>query len=193
MITTFTKSLAKLFAHTEQIKLKTAPKISPAEISTVGLWVKLPSPHVVCFLDLNRVLHACQNESLERMPLLEILLDECPSMYIVITSSWRESASISYLKSLFSASYRDRVIGATGSLYISQDKMGVRAAECEDFAFTHRVKSFICLDDGCSLYPAGYPHLYRTDYATGLKESDIPLITARYQSLMSRWGNLEGI
>ncbi|MGQ0304084.1 hypothetical protein [Escherichia coli] len=55
------------------------------------------------------------------MPLVEKLLDKCPSMVIVISSSWRECASITYLKSLFRLPYRDKVIGATGFAPIFPD------------------------------------------------------------------------
>ncbi|WP_263303127.1 HAD domain-containing protein [Escherichia fergusonii] len=95
------------------------------------------------------------------MPLVEKLLDKCPSMVIVISSSWRECASITYLKSLFRLPYRDKVIGATDSVYLKPNQSGVRAAECEDFVFSHRVKAFICLDDDESLFPVGYPHLQK--------------------------------
>lgn len=62
----------------------------------------------------------------------------------------------------------------------------VRAAEREDFVFSHRVKAFICLDDDESLFPAGYPHLHKTDYYTGLTESDLAALNARYHQLMGR-------
>ncbi len=85
------------------------------EETTAGLWGPLPDSHVVLFLDFDGVCHRCKNETFERMPLVEKLLDKCPSMVIVISSSWRECASITYLKSLFRLPYRDKVIGATGN------------------------------------------------------------------------------
>ncbi|PJD57291.1 hypothetical protein B9Q27_05585, partial [Enterobacter kobei] len=63
---------------------------------------------------------------------------------------------------------------------------GSLSAECEDFVFSHRVKAFICLDDDESLFPAGYPHLHKTDYYTGLTESDLAALNARYHQLMGR-------
>ncbi|EGL0106826.1 HAD domain-containing protein [Enterobacter hormaechei] len=137
-------------------------------------------------LDFDGVCHRCKNETFERMPLLEKLLDNCPAMVIVISSSWRECANTSYLKSLFRVPYRDKIIGATGSVYLKHGQTGVRAAECEDFVFSHRVKAFICLDDDESLFPAGYPHLHKTDYYTGLTESDLAALNARYHQLMGR-------
>lgn len=89
------------------------------EETTAGLWGPLPDSHVVLFLDFDGVCHRCKNETFERMPLVEKLLDKCPSMVIVISSSWRECASITYLKSLFRLPYRDKVIGATDSVYLN--------------------------------------------------------------------------
>lgn len=64
------------------------------EETTAGLWGPLPDSHVVLFLDFDGVCHRCKNETFERMPLVEKLLDKCPSMVIVISSSWRECASM---------------------------------------------------------------------------------------------------
>lgn len=159
------------------------------EETTAGLWGPLPDSHVVLFLDFDGVCHRCKNETFERMPLVEKLLDKCPSMVIVISSSWRECASITYLKSLFRLPYRDKVIGATDSVYLKPNQSGVRAAECEDFVFSHRVKAFICLDDDESLFPVGYPHLQKTNYYTGLTESDLAALNTRYHLLMKRWAS----
>lgn len=98
------------------------------EETTAGLWAPLPDSHVVLFLDFDGVCHRCKNETFERMPLLEKLLDNCPAMVIVISSSWRECANTSYLKSLFRVPYRDKIIGATGSVYLKHGQTGVRAA-----------------------------------------------------------------
>ncbi|MWT73249.1 hypothetical protein GQM18_20075 [Escherichia coli] len=154
--------------------------------SAAGLWMPLPSIHIVLFLDFDGVIHKCQNESFEQMYLIERLLDACPSMFIVISSSWRECASISYLKSLFRSPYRDRVIGATPSLSLPSGNIGVRAAECEYFATRYQVNAFICLDDDLTLFPSGYPHLFPTDYYTGVNEKDIVDLIARYNLIMTR-------
>ncbi|WP_254044893.1 HAD domain-containing protein, partial [Salmonella enterica] len=77
---------------------------------------------------------------------------------------------------------RDRVIGATPSLYLPSGSIGVRAAECEDFVTRHKVKAFICLDDDATLFPPEYPHLFRTDYYTGVNEKDLTDLIARYST-----------
>ncbi|ECB3553159.1 hypothetical protein EWG43_23985, partial [Salmonella enterica subsp. enterica serovar Enteritidis] len=55
--------------------------------------------------------------------------------------------------------------------------------------FSHRVKAFICLDDDESLFPVGYPHLHKTNYYTGLTESDLAALNTRYHLLMKRWAS----
>ncbi len=74
------------------------------EETTAGLWGPLPDSHVVLFLDFDGVCHRCKNETFERMPLVEKLLDKCPSMVIVVVQfvAW-VLASITYLKISFPA------------------------------------------------------------------------------------------
>jgi hypothetical protein len=189
MISTVIKPLLRLFQSSGSSSLPQATSALKVEMPVAGLWRPLPAKHVVLFLDFDGVCHPCQNETFDKMPLIERLLTQCPHMVIVISSSWRESASVGYLRSLFPKTCVDRVIGATGSLYLRPGQIGVRAAECEDFAFTHRIKSFICLDDDASLFPAGYSHLHRTDYYSGLTEADVTKLSARYLTLMRRWGS----
>ncbi|HFV9915895.1 TPA: HAD domain-containing protein [Salmonella enterica subsp. diarizonae serovar 61:l,v:z35] len=187
MIQSIYEFLCKFRCSPQRLKNNDVDGILSQEESTAGLWGPLPSIHVVLFLDFDGVIHKCQNESFEWMYLIERLLDASPSMFIVISSSWRECGSISYLKSLFRSPYRDRVIGATPSLYLPSGSIGVRAAECEEFVARYRVKAFICLDDDTTLFPTGYPHLFRTDYYTGVKEKDITDLIARYNLLMTRF------
>lgn len=187
MLQSIYKFLFNLCSSPQQPKNKDVDGILSHEEITAGLWGPLPSIHVVLFLDFDGVVHKCQNESFERMHLIERLLDASPSMFIVISSSWRECGSITYLKSLFRSPYRDRVIGATPSLYLPSGSIGVRAAECEDFVIRHKVKAFICLDDDATLFPPEYPHLFRTDYYTGVNEKDLTDLIARYNVLMTRF------
>jgi len=181
------KFLCKLRGSPQEFKNEEVAGVLSQDESTAGLWSPLPLIHVVLFLDFDGVVHPCQNESFEHMYLIEKLLDTCPSMFIVISSSWRECANTVYLKSLFRTPYRDRVIGATPSLYLPSGRAGVRAAECEDFIFAYKVKAFICLDDDTKLFPPEYPHLFRTNYFTGLNESDITALITRYNLLMTRF------
>lgn len=187
MLQSIYEFLCKIRCSPQKLRNKDLDGILPQDESTAGLWGPLPLIHIVLFLDFDGVIHKCQNESFERMYLIEKLLDASPSMFIFISSSWRECGSITYLKSLFRSPYRDRVIGATPSLCLPSGGIGVRAAECEEFVARHQVKAFICLDDDTTLFPPEYPHLIRTDYYTGVKEKDITDLIARYNLLMARF------
>ena len=68
-------------------------------------------------LDFDGVLHPdpCPAGDLFfcRLPVLEEVLREFPSVEIVITSTWRSTRSLSELKDFFSSDIAQRVIGAT--------------------------------------------------------------------------------
>ncbi|MGV7963830.1 HAD domain-containing protein [Photorhabdus tasmaniensis] len=142
MLSSVARTLLKLLPSSGKNKEIVGRDVTLQEESTAGLWSPLPFAHVVLFLDFDGVIHPCQNETFERMHLIEELLDACPAMVIIISSSWRECASVAYLKSIFRMPDRDRVIGATSLVYLPSGRTGVRAAECEDFVFAHQIKSF---------------------------------------------------
>lgn len=117
----------------------------------------------------------------------EEILSECPHLYIVISSSWRTSATRTYLKSLFSQEYQSRLLGATETLFAKGPGGYVRYEECNDFAFTHRIKAFLIVDDDTKLFPPGCKQLLATDYYKGLTPEDVTKIIARYHEFMARW------
>ena len=88
MLQSIYKFLFNFMQFTEPPKNKDVDGILSHEESTAGLWGPLPLIHVV-LSDFDGVVHKCQNESFERMHLIERLLDASPSMFIVISSSWR--------------------------------------------------------------------------------------------------------
>ncbi len=56
------------------------------------------------------------DQTFERMPLLEKILKQCPELHIVVSSSWRETMTSEGLKYLFPVAFRHRIIGVTPSL-----------------------------------------------------------------------------
>ena len=153
--------------------------------ATEGLWTELPIPHVVLFLDFDGVLHRCANDSLEHVPLLEQVLEECPHLYLVVSSDWRRTCSIAYLQSVFSPAYRHRVIGAT-SVFGASVSGHIRQEECESFANEHNIQAFMCVDDEARLFSANWPKLIKTDYYTGLTDGEAFAISRRYAVLIGR-------
>ncbi|VAE23036.1 Uncharacterised protein [Enterobacter hormaechei] len=185
MLSAIKKTLSRIFeGKTEQSAAVFTPHI---EQQTSGLWRSVPSQHVVIYTDFDGVLHPCLNETFEKMHLLEEILSKCPHLYIVISSSWRTSATRTYLKSLFSQEYQSRLLGATETLFAKGAGGYVRYEECNDFAFTHRIKAFLIVDDDTKLFPPGCKQLIATDYYKGLTPEDVTKIIARYHELMARW------
>ncbi|MFZ3001111.1 MAG: HAD domain-containing protein [Undibacterium umbellatum] len=72
---------------------------------------------MILFLDFDGVLHSepCYDKAqlFSCLPRLEAVLREFPEVQIVISSTWRESRTISELKSFFSFDIGERIIGAT--------------------------------------------------------------------------------
>src|SRR5437764_815182 len=72
---------------------------------------------MILFLDFDGVLHpdpCCHQDQLFcRLPLLEALLRELPSVDIVISSNWRANRSLGELRQLFSPDIGRRIIGMT--------------------------------------------------------------------------------
>lgn len=78
MLQSIYKFLFNLCSSPQLPKNKDVDGILSHEEITAGLWGPLPSIHVVLFLDFDGVVHKCQNESFERMHLIERLLDASP-------------------------------------------------------------------------------------------------------------------
>jgi len=185
MLSVIKKTLSRIFVGKVE---QSIPNFTPTlEQSTSGLWRSVPSQHIVLYLDFDGVLHPCMTETFEKMHFLEEILSKCPHLYIVISSSWRTSATRTYLKSLFSQEYQSRLLGATDTLFAKGTGGYVRYEECSDFAFTHRIKAFLIVDDDTKLFPPGCKQLIATDYYQGLTLEEVTKIIARYHDLMARW------
>lgn len=145
---------------------------------------KYPQDCVILFLDFDGVMHRCQNESFERMPLLEEILAKCPKMLIVISSSWRETMAIEGLRLLFSTLYRERIIGVTPSIKNTSGKSYIRHEECLFFAEEAGINRFIIVDDELQKFPPCCEELISTEYRIGLTEKTVENIVLRYQYLI---------
>ncbi|MFS9592631.1 HAD domain-containing protein [Enterobacter hormaechei] len=185
MISSIKKALGRIFV--DKIEQSTTNSDPISDLKTSGLWRSVPSQHVVLMLDFDGVLHPCMSETFEKMHFLDEILSACPHLYIVISSSWRTSGTRTYLKSLFSQEYQSRLLGATETLFAKGPGGYVRYEECNDFAFTHRIKAFLIVDDDTKLFPPGCKELLATDYYKGLTPEDVTKIIARYHELMARW------
>lgn len=75
---------------------------------------------MVLFLDFDGVLHPLDRArgTFTLVPYFERVMRDYPDVDIVISSSWRESYSIEILQSMFSETFRIRIIDATPILNI---------------------------------------------------------------------------
>ena len=150
--------------------------------------IKLP---MILFLDFDGVLHpaVCTSDAelLCCRPLLEAVLQECPQVEIVISSTWREARTLVQLQSMFSADIGARIVGVTPMWQDVQDEMSmgtyVRQAEIE--AWLRQAgrtwEPWIALDDQPWLFRPFLPNLVRSDPATGLTEAVCTMLRTKLQ------------
>jgi len=110
----------------------------------------------VLFLDFDGVLHPGTSETFEFMPDLYHLLDLLPDLDIVVSSTWRTTASPSYLLGLFRPPYRSRVRDVIGPEVAEPH---ARQSAIEVYARTRGVDRFLAVDDSAELFRPGCPWL----------------------------------
>lgn len=147
---------------------------------------------MVLFLDFDGVLHpaVCYDRSrlFCRRPLLESVLRKCPSVEVVISSTWRFDRTLADLRELFASDIQDRIVGMTGRWQEIQDEASsatyVRQAEVEHWmrASSRASKSWLALDDQPYLFRPFCENLIRTDPDVGLSEEGTAALLARLTS-----------
>ncbi len=134
---------------------------------------------LILFLDFDGVLHpqpCFQDNVFCRLPLLEEVLREFPTLPIVISSSWREQESLEFLKSYFSADIAQRMIGVT-PLYrhpafdhLKNPSVDFeRQWEIENWCDENQyhASNWIAIDDYAPWFEPECPNLLLTSAATG--------------------------
>ncbi len=124
----------------------------------------------VVFLDIDGVLHPGTSETLKYLPNFCRVLDQYPSLQVVICSNWRETATFEYLQSLFSVQYRHRIVGVTPSLRAEQ---GVprRELEIREFLKKNQINHWFVIDDEPDRYGTLPPdNIFITDSLTALDD-----------------------
>ena len=137
---------------------------------------------MILFLDFDGVLHPAVNYDpallLRKLPLLEGVLFQVPSIEIVISSTWRETRTLRELQSLFSDDIAPRIIGVTPHWLDIQDDTSfgayVRQAEIEAWLRKSGQpwQQWLAIDDQAHLFRPFCKQLLLTNPATGLTESD---------------------
>ncbi len=141
---------------------------------------------LIIFLDFDGVTHPqpCFQENVFcRLPILEEVLREFPTVDIVISSSWREHYSLSDLQDFFSADIQARVLAVTPFYRDPRfDHLADRAADTEferqweiecwcDENMPH-LNNWIAIDDYPKWFQPNCPNLLVTSSATGFMVDD---------------------
>lgn len=115
----------------------------------------------VLFLDIDGVLHDVSAAEIEytetgiqitgsrlfqRLPLLEELMNRCPDVLIVISSSWQEHYSVDELRGFLMAA-GSRVIGSTRSVNAGRELAANRYEECQVAANGIGASHWVMVDD----------------------------------------------
>lgn len=135
---------------------------------------------MILFLDFDGVFHPepCYNSAqlFICLPRLENVLRDHPSVEIVISSTWRETRTISELRLLFSCDIAKRIIGVTPSWKDHQDLFDVigyqRQTEIEAWlrASEEPWRPWVAIDDKPWLFRPFLHNLIRTDSEIGFDE-----------------------
>ena len=135
---------------------------------------------MILFLDFDGVLHpepCYDKQSLFCcLPRLENVLRDFPKVRVVISSTWRETRSLSEIQSSFSADISSRIIGMTPSWRDLPDLLEVvgyqRQTEVEAWLRGSEEPwlSWIAIDDKAFLFKPFLPNLVKTNSLVGFDE-----------------------
>lgn len=147
------------------------------------------------FLDFDGVLHpifARGPALLSKRPLLWQLLDACPPVDVVFSTSWREIYPIHDLIELATACggehHADRFIGTLPSIIQEANRNISGPVHLREIAIRAWLdgnglqgRNWIALDDDQTGFKPGCPNLFLIDKMTGLGPEHVELLIARCQ------------
>jgi len=147
----------------------------------------------ILFLDFDGVLHPCHVERDElfcQRHLLWAVLDACPGVEVVFSTTWRTGYRIDDLVRLVTQNggeqFAQCFVGATPELIRTGgrppvDEYRLREKECLEWLRGNGCaeRRWMALDDVHSGFRFGSEHLYAVDYLTGLTAEDVGAILAK--------------
>ncbi len=148
---------------------------------------------VILFLDIDGVLHhsaANYGEEFCCKKYLWKILDNEPSIDVVISSDWRLTYSLEKLKDLITSDggelYKERIIGVTPSIKGARHEYGGREKECcEWLELNNNMNSeWIALDDIAGNFKYGNKRLFLINHEIGLSDSDVDKVLEYIQSII---------
>jgi hypothetical protein len=126
----------------------------------------------VLFLDFDGVLHPNGCDPADCFCLLPALVETIRpfELDIVISSSWRFHHSLRYLRKLFPATVRDRIVGTTGEPFPGPN---ARWEEIQAYLLERPAANWRALDDFDWEFPPDCTHLIHCDGARGCQGPEL--------------------
>lgn len=121
---------------------------------------------MLIYLDFDGVLHSVtrRNGSFEFLHAFETVLREYPQVEVVVSSSWRESATLDEMRDWFSDDVRHRIVGVTPVL-AGQPRVAEVLAHR---ASSGRLDPFLVIDDAVDQFPENWESLLACNPNSGL-------------------------
>ncbi|EGT5675613.1 hypothetical protein AGJ34_21840 [Cronobacter dublinensis subsp. dublinensis] len=147
-------------------------------------WGEVVSDLHWLFLDIDGVLHRAENGSLEFMPVLSDVLNQCPYVRVILSTSWRLGASKKDVLSHFPSEMRPFIVGANPDLE-GQVSEHIRWHECMSMVSRFGLTNYTFVDDTARLFPSTCPELFLTNRHEGLNEGMAEKLIVRIVSSFS--------
>lgn len=137
---------------------------------------------MILFLDFDGVLHPYgveKSKHFSRLPLLESLLREFPSVQVVLSTTWRELYPLNENKARFSLDLKDRIVDQTQSRVESSElpeNLHYFPRHCQCVAWLRenaQTSQWLAIDDEPWRYTPFCPNVYLTNSKSGLTAEDI--------------------
>jgi hypothetical protein len=152
----------------------------------------MTGPAMILFLDFDGVLHPAVNydatQLLSKLPLLETVLRHRPDVEVVISSTWRETRTLSELQALFSDDIAPRIVGVTPQWrnIQSADTYGTYVRQAEIEAWLRRAgqawQQWLAVDDQPHLFRPFCKNLVVPNASTGLTPTDCDVVAERLRA-----------
>lgn len=137
------------------------------------------------FLDFDGVLHTHSGKKFSLVNDFAKVIEKYPQVKIVFSTSWREYATLDFLKSFLPIELHDQCIGMTP--WMKTEVKHVRYQEIQKYLEENNIKSpWIAVDDLSVLFPSGCENLFLVNGREGMNKSTAKLLEKRIKKELKK-------
>lgn len=137
------------------------------------------------FVDFDGVVHTHNGKRFSLVENLVKVVKKFPEVKIVFSTSWREHATLDYLKDFFPETIHDQCVGMT-PLILEKIKH-VRYHEIKKYLETNNITSeWLAIDDLAVLFPPDCENLFLVNGREGLNKSNAKLLEKKIQQILKK-------